>query len=126
MDEGLIRLEDRDDMAALRRYIDQHLEQRLTLKQLAAAVERSPSFVSHHFQREYGVSPVCFARRRRIGLGATLLSRGSTVRETARRCGFCDEFHFSKAFRKHFGVAPSSVRVGARKGPARSPHPSRH
>ena len=119
MDDGLIKLEDRDDMAALRRYIDQHLEERLTLRQLAAAVGRSPSFVSHHFQREYGVAPVCFARRRRIDLGATLLARGDTVRETARRCGFCDEFHFSKAFRKHFGVAPSSVRGGVRKAPAR-------
>jgi AraC-like DNA-binding protein len=125
IDHGLIKLEDRDYMAAVTRYIDQHLAERLTLKQLAAAVGRSPSFVSHHFQREYGVSPVCFARRRRIDLGARLLARGSTVRETAGRCGFCDEFHFSKAFRKHFGVAPSSVRGAAAKRPPRSPRPDR-
>ena len=40
-----------------------------------------------------------------------LLTQPDTkLREAAINYGFCDEFHLSKAFKKHFGLSPSQYR----------------
>jgi AraC family transcriptional regulator, regulatory protein of adaptative response / methylphosphotriester-DNA alkyltransferase methyltransferase len=41
-----------------------------------------------------------------------LASRMLTVREVARRVGYRQPAQFAKAFRRHFGVAPSDFRSG--------------
>jgi AraC-like DNA-binding protein len=39
-----------------------------------------------------------------------LLEKGYSVSSTAFMVGYKDEFNFSKAFKKHFLVAPSSIK----------------
>ena len=39
-----------------------------------------------------------------------LIQPDTKLREAAINYGFCDEFHLSKAFKKHFGLSPSQYR----------------
>src|SRR3954468_5300352 len=43
--------------------------------------------------------------------GDLLSARGLTVREVAHRVGYRQPAQFAKAFRRHFGVAPSDFRA---------------
>lgn len=59
------------------------------------------------FRQLYGFSPHQYLIQRRILKAADLLAGNVTVSEVALRCGFSDLQAFSKAFRKHYGCAPS-------------------
>ncbi|MDE5942189.1 MAG: helix-turn-helix domain-containing protein [Muribaculaceae bacterium] len=48
-----------------------------------------------------------YIREKRFAEAVRLLSDGYNVSETAWRCGFADPGHFSKMFKKRFGILPS-------------------
>jgi AraC-like DNA-binding protein len=48
-----------------------------------------------------------------------LASRSLTVREVANRVGYRQPAQFAKAFRRHYGVAPSDFRAGVGRTPLR-------
>lgn len=63
------------------------------------------------FRQVTGQSPKRFYNGIRMALAEALLNRGTySVSEIAHRLGFTDPFHFSKAFKHHTGMPPSSVR----------------
>ncbi len=62
--------------------------------------------------------------RVRMARAAELLStRGLTVREVANSVGYRQPAQFAKAFRRHHGVAPSSLRAGAEGHSEPAAHP---
>jgi AraC-like DNA-binding protein len=90
-------------------YIEAHKAERLTLSHLAAEIGRSTSFLSHNFPLEFGMPLKEYVRQKRMKRAKELLQSGRSVRETAFELGFYDEFHFSKEFKRNFGVPPSSL-----------------
>ena len=63
------------------------------------------------FTRRFGVSPQRYRMRHLMQKAILLLNEENlSVKETASRLGFCDEFYFSRAFRKLTGRPPSSLR----------------
>jgi AraC-like DNA-binding protein len=97
----------------LERYIDAHVGERITLRQLAELIDRSPSFISHYFKRELGQSPAAYIQAKRMDAARTMLQSGEQVKHVADRLGFYDAFHFSKLFKKHFGQPPLAFRAAA-------------
>lgn len=71
----------------------------------------------HHFTRVFteavGEPPGRFIRRRRMDEAARLLAETVLgVKAVSLRCGFEDSNSFARAFRRHFGAAPSTFRDG--------------
>lgn len=84
-------------------------EPRLT--QLASAAGVTPEYLCRLFTRHFALGPVSTIRMLRLHRAAELLSSTNlSVAEIARRLGFSSEFHFSRAFRKLAGQAPSRFR----------------
>lgn len=100
-------------MEKLERYIETHLNERITLRQLAQLIDRSPSFISHHFKRELGQSPAVYINEKRMAVARELLENGEQVKRVADLLGFYEAFHFSKVFKKHFGQPPLTFRASA-------------
>jgi AraC-like DNA-binding protein len=94
----------------LEHYIETHLGRRITLNDLAQLVDRSPSFISHHFKHELGKSPAVYINEKRLAVARELLESGEQVKHVADLLGYYDAFHFSKAFKKHFGKPPLAFR----------------
>ena len=67
------------------------------------------------FKNVFGVSPGLWIRQQRLVRVAQLLSfTDIPIKVIARRFGFSDEFHLSKSFTKHYGVAPGIYRTNSR------------
>ncbi len=63
------------------------------------------------FRAEVGVPPQQFARRERLSQAARLLHFSEdSIEEIARQTGFCDRYHFSRAFHKEFNCGPGAYR----------------
>lgn len=92
-------------------YIDKHLQQPLTVKKLAEALELSESYLSILFKRETGVAVSEYIRRRRVDTARTLLqyTECSCV-EIAEYLCFSSDSHFSRVFREYTGQSPSEYR----------------
>jgi AraC-like DNA-binding protein len=54
-----------------------------------------------------GVSPYGYLLRRRLEAAGKLLKDGASVTEACFAVGFNNLSHFTRSFRRHFGVEPS-------------------
>lgn len=57
-------------------------------------------------RRRTGLSPERLLRSARLACGAQALAGGARVAEAALAAGFADPFHFSRLFRRAYGVPP--------------------
>ena len=75
------------------------------------ALPFSTDYLRRLFQRAFGVTPHQYLTDLRLGRAAELLAiadRASlSVIDIARSCGYRDALHFSRMFKKQYGVAPS-------------------
>jgi len=91
----------------VRTYIQEHLGEKVTIQELSHATGKSPSFISHHFKKAFGQTPRCYIEEQRMNVARTMLREGHSVKEIGIILGYCDEFHFSKAFKARHGICPS-------------------
>lgn len=77
---------------------------------LAETVFLSVSQLSRKLKTITGKTPADFIRSIRMEKAVELLKNGESVADVSWAIGFEDSVYFSKAFKKHFGFPPSSVR----------------
>ena len=87
------------------RYIEQHYGESVTIKDLAATLGVSASFLSRIFKRESGFTVHEYLNRYRI-LRSTEWLKTRSVTDTAYACGFSDNSHFIALFKKHMKQTP--------------------
>lgn len=79
--------------------------------ELASMAHVHPVSLARRFRDAYGCSIGEYARRQQVRLAEELLmSSRLDLREVALRCGFADQSHFSKVFRRSSGVPPGRYR----------------
>ncbi len=92
-------------------YIQSHLTDRLSVEEIAGDAGYSPSYFSHLFQAETGMSPYQFVVKSRIEHAQFLLKTTRlTVQEIAFQCGFNSAANFCYTFRRINGVSPHVFR----------------
>jgi AraC family transcriptional regulator len=83
----------------------------LTIQEVAAEVAVHPSHLAKCFRRYIGQSPGEFARNARLERAHQALQHSSKpIKLIAEEVGFADQAHFTRAFKRAFGYAPSAVR----------------
>ncbi len=101
--------------AAVRRYIDTHFKEPLTLEQLAEEAHINKYYLSHAFKQEYGVSPINYLISRRISESKYLLAETDlSMSQIAQLLGFSSLSYFSQVFRKTQNVSPMEFRQNSR------------
>lgn len=91
--------------------IDAHLDESLSMPQLAAACELSPSYFCRAFRLTTGIAPYQWLLRRRMEKAQEMLAKTDTpIAEIAFRCGFSDQSHFTRTFSRMTGVPPGAWR----------------
>lgn len=101
-----------DAVDATAAWMRAHLEERITLGQLARRACLSASHYSAVFRRRYGYAPVDWLIRQRIQRACMLLQGGNEkIAWVAREVGIADAYYFSRLFRRVMGVSPRSFRL---------------
>jgi AraC family transcriptional regulator len=94
----------------VRGYIDRHIADPIEVRQLAALAKLSPGHFSRAFAVSTGVTPHSYVIGERMKRAVALLGTPESLAEIAFQCGFSDQSHFSRLFRREFGTPPSRWR----------------
>ncbi|MEY8403539.1 AraC family transcriptional regulator [Oscillospiraceae bacterium 44-34] len=95
----------------VRRYIDNHFKENLSLDQLARLAHVNKYYLAHAFRREFGVSPINYLISRRVGESRFLLRETDhSLSLIAQMLGFSSPSYFSQCFRRVEGISPMEYR----------------
>ena len=98
-------------LRSARAYVEAHIAGDLRVEALAQLVGMSAFHFAHAFRQATGTSPHRYVIGQRIERAKGLLRETSlTLDEIAQRTGYSSQSHFSVAFRKAVGMAPSAYR----------------
>jgi AraC-like DNA-binding protein len=107
---------------AARRFMADHLQEQISLEDIAQAVQSSPYHLIRVFKRNHGQTPMACLRRLRAERAKALLMRGDlNISEVGQRVGYPLLPHFSRMFKAETGYSP---RTFLRSQTAQTPHTS--
>jgi transcriptional regulator GlxA family with amidase domain len=99
------------DLGRLAAWVDDRLDQHLTLDEMAAWLNVSLRTLNRRFHATFGCSPVAWLTERRVRRAQQLLvASDEAVEQIARRVGFGSVVAFRAQFRGIVGVSPSRYR----------------
>jgi AraC family transcriptional regulator len=106
-----------DRLRRAQAYVESHLDQELTVEDLAAAACYSEYHFSRAFKRSTGRSPYQYVIQRRMEVAARRLRSNphESVATVARAVGYASASQFSRQFKKHHGIPPSRYQREARR-----------
>ena len=93
-------------------YFEDHYAEKISLDRIAGIMYLSTLYVSRIFKAETGYTPIHYLIDIRLTKAYNLLTQNleMSIQEIAAQVGYEDAYHFSKLFKKKYGVAPSAVR----------------
>lgn len=98
--------------------IDAALDARLTIESLAREVGLSPAHFSRAFRESLGQPPHRYLLALRLERARRLLATTrASLSEIAQRAGFADQAHFTRLFKRAFGITPGALARNGTRGP---------
>jgi transcriptional regulator GlxA family with amidase domain len=95
----------------IERYVRENLDRVLQRDELGAQVSLSTCHFSRAFKETFGQSPHAYIVRLRLEMAKELmLSTDDALSQIAFACGFADQSHFTKMFRRSVGDTPNNWR----------------
>lgn len=93
-------------------YLNEHYNSRISLDQIARNMYLSTVYISKIFKEETGESPINYLIKIRLEKARELLEgeHSGSIRAVAEAVGYDDVYHFSKLFKKYYGVSPMNYR----------------
>lgn len=103
------------DVERVRRYMDSHYQDPLTLDFLAELSHLNKYYFLHLFTRSYGISPVNYLNERRIYISKELLlNTDHSIGEIAQLTGFSSQSYFSQSFKKSCHMTANAYRKSSK------------
>jgi AraC family transcriptional regulator len=95
----------------VRKYIQDNLDQPLSLEDLAKIALLSPNYFISMFQQSTGMTPHKYVLQARVEYAKELLRNSKlSLLTIARKCGIPDQSQFTTTFRRHMGVTPGQYK----------------
>jgi AraC-like DNA-binding protein len=102
----MINLTTHTSIASAIPYIDEHLDERLSLNELAAKAGLSVWRFCAVFRQHTGVSPRRYIWGQRLKKVQSLLAGGESAASAALMTGFYDHSHLCRHFKNIYGMTP--------------------
>ncbi|MBE9004407.1 helix-turn-helix transcriptional regulator [Fortiea sp. LEGE XX443] len=92
-------------------YINSHLDQDIKLTDIAELLGVSHYYFCRLFKQSIGTTPHQYLIQQRIERAKILLkNRKLSIAEVALECGFTDQSHLTKHFKRIVGLTPKAMR----------------
>lgn len=92
-------------------YLYMHIEDHLTLEEIAHDLKISTGYLSSCFKKNMGISVMNYYKKIKIERSKSLLmSSNNSILEISTLLGFCDQCHFSKTFKSIVGMTPTEYK----------------
>jgi AraC family transcriptional regulator len=90
--------------------IDAQLDGHLSIDMLAREAGLSPAHFARAFKQTLGAAPHRFLLSRRLARARWLIEKcGAQLSDVAVRSGFADQAHFTRHFKREFGITPGAL-----------------
>lgn len=98
-------------VARARALLDTRSPENVSLDELAREAGLSPFHLVRVFTASVGLPPHAFQQQRRLETARRLLRASSSrLVDVAQECGFADQSHLTRAFKRVYGVTPGAYR----------------
>jgi AraC-like DNA-binding protein len=91
-------------------FIENNLDKKITLEEVARRFFVSESTITQMFRRRLGVSFYRCVIQRRLIAAKTLIGQGVALECVSEQVGFADYSAFYRAFKKEYGISPTQYR----------------
>ena len=92
--------------------MEANLQRKMSMTELARAVNLSPWRLSHLFKTEIGIPPLQYLKALRMEKARVLvMSTFLSIKQIMNRVGITNESHFVKDFRRAYGLTPTQYRT---------------
>ena len=106
----------RREVTEVKKYVQEHLSEKLSVPTLAASVNMSESRFSHVFKKETGISFWEYVNQQRMDKAMELLTETDLrIGDVAEETGWENPNYFSTQFKKKTGKTPVEYRKGQQK-----------
>lgn len=97
---------DHNGLNAAINQIELHLNESLSIDELARISCMSRTKFFHEFKVNLGCSPMVYQLQSRLKKAGKLLKQGQQITQTCFALGFTNTSHFSRCFKKFYGISP--------------------
>ncbi|HEX8952871.1 MAG TPA: AraC family transcriptional regulator [Polyangia bacterium] len=95
-------------IARAKQILEERFADDVRLEELEAEVGLSRFYLVRRFRAEVGMPPHAYQLAMRLDRARVLIAEGVPLIEVASRCGFTDQSHMTRHFRRATGVAPGA------------------
>ena len=93
-------------------FMEHNYQRELTVEEVADVCKLNRSYFSKLFKESMGCPPQEFLIRLRLSKAAEQMKSGKApIGEIVAACGYPNQLHFSRAFKKRYGVSPREWRL---------------
>ena len=97
-----------------RAYLEAHCVEAITADELGVLVNLNPYYLIRCFHRQIGLPPHRYKRQCQILKAKRSLQGEDAIATVALRCGFYDQSHLNRTFKKTYGLTPGQYRNACR------------
>lgn len=103
-------------VARARDYLHSRWAEAVSLEELAAVAGLGTFHLLRLFARSYGLPPHAYQRQLRLTRAKRLIAAGHGLSQAALEAGFADQSHFTRAFKRAYGITPGIWRAAVAAG----------
>jgi AraC-like DNA-binding protein len=94
-----------------RQFLDAHYDRVVTSEELEVLTGFARFALARQFRRQFGTSPYRYLTLRRLDHVRSMLRAGHSLANSALACGFSDQSHMTRQFKRAYGMSPSRWRA---------------
>ena len=97
---------DEDMRLKILHFVDEHLENDISLDLLADRLQIRPDNASRLFRQVMGTGYTEYIKTRKLKRAEELMAQGCSVKDTAEKLGYSSAQYFIKVFKENYGMTP--------------------